>query len=182
MFCDSYTIIKNKTEKSYRYIIKIDKPYTLVLFFYDEEKSHDEKNTDLNDQRNKITGLTIYFDNKVKTDYINELVKDFNNFAYIQPISKTFYVISTSIIGGYELRAANIKDFEINLELNYGDSFTDKYFDILDKLKNQKRGLFLFHGDSGTGKCVDGETYVTLRNKKTGEIKNISIDDFDKLI
>jgi len=55
---------------------------------------------------------------------------------------------------GYELRAANIKEFDIPLELNYGESFVDKYVDIVDKLRNNKHGLFLFHGDPGCGKTM----------------------------
>jgi hypothetical protein len=35
-------------------------------------------------------------------------------------------------------------------------------------------------GSSGTGKCVTGETLVKLKNKKTGRIEEISINDFIK--
>ena len=35
----------------------------------------------------------------------------------------------------------------------------------------------LFHGTPGTGKCVDGDTFITIRNKETGEIKEIKIKD-----
>ena len=62
-------------------------------------------------------------------------------------------MISSSSMG-YELRAANIKSYDIPLELNYGDSFVSKYDDIVDKLRNNKHGLFLFHGDPGTGKTT----------------------------
>jgi ATP-dependent Clp protease ATP-binding subunit ClpC len=32
-------------------------------------------------------------------------------------------------------------------------------------------------GNSGVGKCVTGDTFITLRNKKTGEIDRLSISD-----
>jgi hypothetical protein len=154
VFCDSYTIIKNKIDKTYRYIVKVNKPHNLLFYFYDEEKSQDDKNLDEIDKKNKISSITIYFDGSNLLKYVEDLVEDLKSFMYVQPISKTFYVISTSIIGGYELRPANIKEFDVKIDLNYGSAFVDKYSEILDKLKNQKRGLFLFHGDSGTGKTT----------------------------
>ena len=39
-------------------------------------------------------------------------------------------------------------------------------------------GSFMFIGPTGVGKCVTGDTMITIRNKKTGEIENISIKDF----
>ena len=68
------------------------------------------------------------------------------------------------------------------MELNYGKGFTETHEKILDKLKNKKHGLFLFHGEPGTGKCVDGETYVTLRDKETGDIIEVTVDEFNKMI
>lgn len=39
-------------------------------------------------------------------------------------------------------------------------------------------GSFMFIGPTGVGKCVTGDTMITIRNKKNGEIENISIKDF----
>ena len=39
-------------------------------------------------------------------------------------------------------------------------------------------GSFMFLGPTGVGKCVTGDTIITVRNKKTGEIETISIKDF----
>lgn len=39
-------------------------------------------------------------------------------------------------------------------------------------------GSFMFIGPTGVGKCVTGETMITIRNKTTGHIENISIKDF----
>lgn len=39
-------------------------------------------------------------------------------------------------------------------------------------------GSFMFLGPTGVGKCVTGDTTITVRNKKTGEIENITISDF----
>ena len=36
---------------------------------------------------------------------------------------------------------------------------------------------FMFVGSGGLGKCVDGDTIIKVRNKDTGEIKEIFIKD-----
>lgn len=47
---------------------------------------------------------------------------------------------------------------------------------------NKPIGSFMFLGPTGVGKCVTGDTIITVRNKKTGEIENISISDFKKML
>lgn len=48
---------------------------------------------------------------------------------------------------------------------------------ITDDVDIEKSNVIMV-GPTGTGKCVTGNTKVTIRNKKTGEIENISISDF----
>lgn len=181
MFCDIHSDVKNRIEKMYKYIIKVDKPYKLLFQFYDEEKVKDDKLYETEDeQKNKISDVMIYFDSDA-FEYADKVVEDIRKIVFLPPINKTFFIISSSTMG-YELRPANIKEFDIPLELNYGESFVEKYENIVDKLRNHKHGLFLFHGDPGTGKCVDGGTIVTLRNKITGKIENMSIEEFEKLL
>lgn len=153
IFCDIHSDVKNRIEKMYRYIINIDKPYKLMFQFYDEEKVVDSKMYETEDeQKNKITELMIYFDSESK-DLVEKIVEDIRKIVFLQSINKTFFIISSSSLG-YELRAANIKEFDIPLELNYGAAFVDKYADIVEKLRNHKHGLFIFHGDPGTGKTT----------------------------
>ena len=181
VFCDIHSDVKNRTEKTFKYIIKVDKPYKLMFQFYDEEKVVDSRIYETeDDQKNKITDLIIHFDSDA-VEHVDKMIDDIRDILYQPLINKTFFIISSSTMG-YELRAANIKDFDVQLELNYGESFVEKYENIVDKLRNNKHGLFLFHGEPGCGKCVDESTVVTLRNKKTGEIENINIHDFEKLL
>ena len=181
MFCDIHSDVKNRIEKIYKYIVRVDKPFKLIFQFYDEEKVIDEKIYETEDeQKNKISDLIIHFDYDA-FEYVEKLLEMFRTMVSLPSINKTFYIISSSSVG-YELRPANVKEFDIKLDLNYGETFIDKYVDIVDKLKNNKHGLFLFHGEPGCGKCVDGSTIVTLRNKNTGIIENISIEEFEKLL
>ena len=181
VFCDIHSDVKQRVEKNFRYIVNIDKPFKMLFQFYDEEKVIDNKFYETEEeQRNKVSDILIYFDSQY-FDEVEKIVEDIRKFIYLPVMNKTFFIISQSAMG-YELQAANIKDFDINIELNYGESFVEKYEYIVNQIKNNKHGLFLFHGEPGTGKCVDGSTIVTLRNKKTGEIENINIEDFDKLL
>jgi DNA polymerase III delta prime subunit len=44
-------------------------------------------------------------------------------------------------------------------------------------IRNPKKpiGSFMFLGPTGVGKCICGDTEITVRNKVTGEVKRINI-------
>jgi ATP-dependent Clp protease ATP-binding subunit ClpC len=46
---------------------------------------------------------------------------------------------------------------------------------------NKPIGSFILLGSTGTGKCITGDSIINIRNKNTGEIENISIEEFMKL-
>lgn len=70
------------------------------------------------------------------------------------------------------------KKFKIHdLDLHYGDGFKDFHDQLYKKLKSDRKGLVLLHGEPGTGKCVHGKTKVVVRNKKTGKIEEKNIED-----
>ena len=50
------------------------------------------------------------------------------------------------------------------------------------RIKNElSKGLIqnlLLYGSAGTGKCVDENTIITVKNKKTGKIVELSFKDF----
>jgi ATP-dependent 26S proteasome regulatory subunit len=151
--CNINTDSKNRVEKTYNYVVRVDKPYKIIFTFYDEEKVIDKKIYETEEeQRNKIANLMIYFDSDALY-FVDELSEKIRKITYQPKLSKTFFVISSSSMG-YDLQPASIKEFDIQLDLNYGESFIEKYADIVDKLKNNKHGLFLFHGDPGCGKTM----------------------------
>lgn len=45
----------------------------------------------------------------------------------------------------------------------------------------EKSNIILL-GNTGTGKCVSGDTYITLRNKNTDEVKTLTISEFIKIL
>ena len=48
--------------------------------------------------------------------------------------------------------------------------------------KTKTMANILMAGPTGCGKCVSGKTTIKIRNKKTNEIREISIEDFKKLV
>ena len=61
---------------------------------------------------------------------------------------------------------------------------------ICRTLKRNRIGLssnkclcsYMMIGKTGCGKCISGETFITIRNKKNGVIQKLSINDFKKII
>lgn len=47
--------------------------------------------------------------------------------------------------------------------------------------KNKPIGSFIFAGSTGVGKCVTGDTFITIRDKITKEEFRITIEEFKKL-
>jgi len=61
-------------------------------------------------------------------------------------------VLMKNQYGEYDFEPLNIRVPKINLELNYGQSFQNVYEKIVNKLSNNNKGLYMFHGPPGTGK------------------------------
>ena len=181
---------KNRIHKIYRVYVKCyitEKKY-IMISFVDEDRNYDDEDyhayTAEDEKTNKINDIVIYYDSAdITTKKLEDTIVDkFLNCVYLPSMKNQFFTISTSQFGGYTLKVSYIKDIDIDLALNYGEKFPVIYDKIIYNLKSKKNGLFLFHGEPGAGKCVDGSTMVTLRNKKTQEIMNISINDFLKTI
>lgn len=151
IFCDIHSDSKNRIDKVYKYIINVNTPYNIMFQFYDEEKV-DREYDSVDESKNKITELMIYFDSEA-LEFVDKMTTELRSIVSLPETNKTFFIISSSAMG-YELMPANIKELDIDIELNYGNSFVDKYNNILSKLKNNNHGLFLFHGEPGCGKTT----------------------------
>lgn len=53
--------------------------------------------------------------------------------------------------------------------------------DMADDVDIEKSNVIII-GPTGTGKCVAGDTYVTIRDKLTGKITEMSINNFIKML
>lgn len=152
---------KNKKHKLYKYIIKcdLDKSSFIYITFNDELRGYDDEDyhgyVTENDKSNKIYNLNVYYDNQqISTKELEEtIVKELLNCSYLPSTKNQFFTISTNQFG-FTLKPSYVKEMDINLELNYGEKFVSIHEKILDKLKNTSHGLFLLHGEPGTGKTT----------------------------
>ena len=152
---------KNKKHKSFKYIVKcnLDTKTFIYLVFNDELREYDDEDyhgyVTENDKSNKIYNLNIYYDkDQILTKVMEEtIVKELLACSYVPSTKNQFFTIASNQFG-FTLKPSYVKEMEINIELNYGKKFAPIHEKILDKLKNTTHGLFLFHGDSGTGKTT----------------------------
>lgn len=69
--------------------------------------------------------------------------------------------------GEYDFEPLDIKVPKTDLELNYGKNFSDDvYKKIVHKLKNNNKGLYMFHGEPGTGKSSFIKHLTTVVKKE----------------
>lgn len=145
------------------------------------EKSETEKNFDYEKEGIwTASGFTFYFDNK-NAPKIKTIIAELKDNIRTQEIKNRFYTIGADSVG-FVLNAEKVNVMSLDVSLNYGTKFAAIHDDIYDALKTQFSGLLLLHGEPGTGKCITEDTYVTVKNKKTDEISEITIKEFNKLL
>jgi len=166
---------KNRLHKSYKYYVKcnVDKLNFFIITFFDESRAYSDDDyiscATEEDKKDKISNIMIYHDPaKITTSFLEEtIVKDLLGLVYFPSKKDQFYTITTTQ-NGYNLNPSYVKNTDINIEMNYGKEFVELYDKICDKLTNKNHGLFLFHGESGTGKTHFIRKLIsTLSEKKT---------------
>ena len=122
----------------------------------------------------------LYYCHTTNKELVKE-VSDYFNSNYINTRNAEIGIIGHGPNGLF-VRFFRVNVPNVTVPEYYNDDFVEIHNKILDKLKNNNfnKGVILFHGKPGTGKCVDGNTIVTLKNKKTNKIENISIENFNK--
>lgn len=63
--------------------------------------------------------------------------------------------------------------------LNFGKVIKDFQFDMIDLFQNSERSILL--ASRQMSKCVTGDTMITVKNDRTGEEMDISIEEFHTL-
>jgi hypothetical protein len=78
--------------------------------------------------------------------YVNE------NFTSMEDVTTPRVSLLMTTGDGIILKPSKMNPLPINIDTMYNDDFSQEYGFIIDKLKNQDTGLFLLHGEPGTGK------------------------------
>lgn len=111
-----------------------------------------------------------YNEPKDKTEEVLSYLKSFSD----KNNDSKFYILIKEEYG------ITLRDFKVNLpeninmDLNYGEGFSEKHEMIKNKIKNDNAGLFVFHGDPGCGKS----TYIKNLAKELTDKKFIYVPEF----
>lgn len=166
--------------------LKLPESCYIVTYRYDNKK------TDIGNLWVNFKDIFLYFDGNGAYVIFPPEYKNFATVenslgimlgiikAYKEPtvVKNKIYIVYKGQYG-FDKKDFTLKRIKnINLDTNYNEGFPEVARDIINKLNNKKKtGLVILHGDPGTGKCVIGKTKITVRNKKTKEIKEINIED-----
>ena len=80
-------------------------------------------------------------------------LKDFKKFIIKDKKGKVHIFIKNQY-GEYDFEPIQIKNREVDLELNYGKEFIKIHKLITNRLETKSNGLYMFHGTPGTGKTT----------------------------
>lgn len=97
------------------------------------------------------SNFTIYYPQYSKNEDIKKFIYSLKDKTQNRELKNVFYTISSSI-QGYSLQMETANSIDMDIELNYGSKFVPVYENMLYKLKNEYKGLFLMVGVPGTGK------------------------------
>lgn len=185
IFKDSYYDVKKNTNQSSREVWLIEEGYIMNVYsssssvFYTnpELDVHLDKDTELISSNCLISPPPDSKNYNVNVE--KKLYEIFNGSVVSEILKNSVGLISMDSNGSLYVREFSLeKKIKIpDLDLYYGDNFKEFSTKLIKRLTKEDKGLVLLHGKPGTGKCVHEKTEITVRDKKTGEIKIIKIED-----
>lgn len=122
-------------------------PDGCYIFFYKNVFLHLSVGAKEDEEKMTITGLTIYYtvDNPIPYD-------DINQFKSEDKTEKPKIGIVKASRGGMYISKLNLSHTQTFSFEHYNDDFEEFEAKMVQQLSEKKPGLFLFHGEPGTGK------------------------------
>lgn len=111
----------------------------------------------------KSLKLTFY---ELSEEALIEREKEFADFKYVENHSKQMGLLAHK---GHGTRVEwyDLDDLKLDLELNYGKHFKENvHTEIVRKMNDRDHGLYLFHGNPGTGKTTYIKYLANTLDKK----------------
>jgi energy-coupling factor transporter ATP-binding protein EcfA2 len=126
-----------------------------LILYFNRDTYRDDEDEDIIINTINYSGLYYNSSNidentQKEIDYITEEISK----CYATPKKAGhFYTIASDGRGGLKLDKCLVnQQFKVDLELNYGEDFINKYNKIYNALKEKNKGMVLLYGSPGTGK------------------------------
>lgn len=185
LFHDTEYNLKRDKYVTNREVWYIDEGYLLNLWTSESMNIYANPKLDIkmNDHDQLIEGNTLLVppinSTKINKEIEKRVIETFKTTTIKEYERNSIGMMSIEGSGDLYVKDFTLdKKFKIHdLDLHYGDGFKDFHDQLYKKLKSDRKGLVLLHGEPGTGKCVHGKTKVVVRNKKTGKIEEKNIED-----
>jgi hypothetical protein len=184
IYRDSYFDVKTNISQTGREVWFIENGYILTIYANSSSVFYTNPEIDVKLDKDVELISSNYLitpppDSKNYNLSIERSIFDIFNKSVVNEISKNSIGLISVDNGNLFVREFTIdKKIKIpELDLYYGEGFTEFDKKLVKKLTHDDKGLVLLHGQPGTGKCVKGNSIVTVRDKKTGVIKTVNIED-----
>jgi hypothetical protein len=176
LFKDYYYSIKYKKYISKKEIWRLSEGYILCLNIDSADMFFEYPKTDieLEDYSEICDFNNIIIPNSSSKNYNkdinNNIINIFEESLIIERDRPTIGMVAVS--DGLYVKDFNItEDFKLSyMDLHYGDGFKEFDKKLINKLKNDKKGLVLLHGDPGTGKTYYLRYLLSKLGKKDKSI------------
>lgn len=110
------------------------------------------------------------------SEFIENLLQTLFPFEIKDPPDSTVNILIKDRYGEYTIKSPDveIENYCSSFHLNYGNNFIPHHEQIVHSMTNSKTGLYLFHGEPGTGKT----TYIKSLTQLIPKKKFIYIPEF----
>jgi hypothetical protein len=130
---------------------------------FDKEKENLTKS--IKSTNSKVSVIVHYPSYEFIKDY-DEKFSFLKKFVIESKKTDKISILMKDTYGEYDFVPLNINVPDIDVDLNYGEKFKSVYEKIVQKLSDSNKGLYMFHGEPGTGKSSFVKYLTTVVDKE----------------